>query len=125
MSSKIDGNSNIPPQFNKFACNDYVTPPSHAEDDYNLAHIVSPNIRKYLSIYNIQHKTLSSTLCVANVKTGVENYMFDENDEIQGMDKQEQEISSLYDTDPSHYLRHQQSAGIIYANKASNEETKL
>ena len=52
VSSKIDGNSNILTQFNKVACNDYVTPPRHAEDDYNLAHIVSPNICKYLSIYN-------------------------------------------------------------------------
>ena len=51
--------------------------------------------------------------------------MLDENDEVQGMHKQEQEISSLSDTDPSHYLMHQQSAGIVYANKASKEETKL
>ena len=51
--------------------------------------------------------------------------MLDENDEIQGMDEQEQEISSLSDIDPSHYWRHQQSAGIVYANKASNEETKV
>ena len=51
--------------------------------------------------------------------------MLDENDEIQGMDEQEQEISSLSDIDPSHYLRHQQSAGIVYANTASNEETKV
>ena len=51
--------------------------------------------------------------------------MLDENDEIQGMDEQEQEIFSLSDIDPSHYLRHQQSAGIVYANTASNEETKV
>ena len=51
--------------------------------------------------------------------------MFDENDEIQGMDKQEQEIPSFSDIDPSRHLRHQQSGGIVYANKASNEETKF
>ena len=72
-----------------------------------------------------QHKTLQCAVCVVNVRVVAENFAFDENDEIQGMDEQQQENTSLSDTDPSHYLRHQQSAGIIYANTASNEETKL
>ena len=53
VPSKTDYNSKIPAQYKKFACNDYVTPASHAEDDYNLAHIVSTNCCKYLSIYSI------------------------------------------------------------------------
>ena len=63
----------------------------------------------------MQHKTLSSTLCVVNVRTVVENCI-DENDEIQGMDEQEQEIISLSNIDSSHYMKHQQSAGIVYTN---------
>ena len=52
MPSKTDDNSKIPAQNNKFACNDYVNPASHAEDDNNLTHIVSSNGCKYLNIYN-------------------------------------------------------------------------
>ena len=63
----------------------------------------------------MQHKTLSSTLCVVTVRTVVENCI-EENDEIQGMDEQEQEIISLSNIDSSHYLKHQQSAGIVYTN---------
>ena len=73
----------------------------------------------------MQCKTLSSTLCAVNVRMVAENYEFDENDEIQGINEQQQENTSLPDIDPSHYLRHQQSAGIVYANTTSNEETKL
>ena len=41
------------------------------------------------------------------------------------MDEQQEESTSLSDIDPSHYLKHQQSAGIVYVNTASDEETKL
>ena len=64
------------------------------------------------------------TICVVNVRSVVENYMFDENDEIQCMDEEQQESASLSDIDPSHYLK-QQSAGIVYANRNPIEETKL
>ena len=41
------------------------------------------------------------------------------------MDEQQDESDSLSDITPSHYLRHQQSAGIIITNKMANEETEL
>ena len=42
------------------------------------------------------------------------------------MDMEQEESTSLSDFTPSHYLRHQQSAGIIVIpNKISKEETKL
>ena len=50
--------------------------------------------------------------------------MFDENDEIQCLDEEQQESTSLSDIDPSDYLK-QQSAGIVYANRNPIEETKL
>ena len=61
---------------------------------------------------------------IVNFRTVVEKSTFDEYDEIQHMDEQQQESASLSsDITPSNYLRHQQNAGIIYANP--NEETKL
>ena len=61
---------------------------------------------------------------IVNFRTVAENSTFDEYDEIQHMDEQQQESASLSsDITPSNYLRHQQSAGIIYANP--NVETKL
>ena len=60
-----------------------------------------------------------------NVRSVVENFAFDEYDEIQYMNEQQQECDSLSDITPSHYLRVQQSGGIIFANKIPNEETKL
>ena len=56
MRSGCDDNSMILAQYNKFACNDYVTPASYAEDDYDLARIVSPNICKIL--YNAVHNII-------------------------------------------------------------------
>ena len=44
--SKVDDNSTVLAQYNKFVCNDYITPASYAEDDHDLARIVSPNICK-------------------------------------------------------------------------------
>ena len=73
----------------------------------------------------MQYEVLSSTCCVVNVRTIAENYDFDEYDEIQYLDEQQGESDSLSDITPSHYLRHQQSAGIIIANKIPIEETKL
>ena len=64
-----------------------------------------------------------SNLCIVNVRTVVENYMFDEFDEIQGMDEQQQENISISDIDPSHYMKRRQSAGIFHANKTPNQET--
>ena len=65
------------------------------------------------------------TIFVVNVRTTAENFEFDEYDEMQHMDKEQQESTSLSDFTPSHYLRHQQSAGIIYTNEIPNEETKI
>ena len=48
MQSKSNDNSKMLAEYNRFACNDYVTPASYAEDDYDLARIVSPNVCKYL-----------------------------------------------------------------------------
>ena len=62
---------------------------------------------------------------VVNFRTVAENSTFDEYDDIQHMDEQQQESASLSDITPSNYLRHQQSAGIIYANEIPIEETKL
>ena len=59
MQSKVDDNSAILAQYNKFACNDYVTPASYADDDYDLARIVSPNICKYLEQYSIKYYLVS------------------------------------------------------------------
>ena len=61
------------------------------------------------------------TICVVNVRTTAENFEFDEYDEMQYMDEEQQESTSLSDFTPSHYLRHQQSAGIISPNKIPNE----
>ena len=69
--------------------------------------------------------TLLFTIYVVNVRTGVENFEFDENDEIQYTNVEQQEATSLSDFTPSSYLRHQQSAGIIYPSNIPNEETKL
>lgn len=60
-----------------------------------------------------------------NIRTVVENFAFDEYDEIQYMNEQQQECNSLSDITPSHYLRHQQSEGTVFANKIPNEETKV
>ena len=60
-----------------------------------------------------------------NVRSVVENFAFDEYDEIQYINEQQQECDSLSDITPSHYLRLQQSGEIIFANKIPNEETKL
>ena len=69
--------------------------------------------------------TLPSIICIVNVHTDVEYYKFDENDEIQYLDEQQEDSVSLSDMTPSYYLRHQQSGGIIYANRNLNEEAKL
>ena len=62
---------------------------------------------------------------VVNVRTGVENFEFDENDEIQYTNAEEQETTSLSDFSPSNYLRRQQNAVVIYPNEIPNEETKV
>ena len=54
MPSKTDDKSTILAQYNRYACNDYVTPASYVEDDYDLARIVSPNVCKYFVA--TQHK---------------------------------------------------------------------
>ena len=69
--------------------------------------------------------TLLSTLCVVNIHSAVENYEFDDNDEIQYLDEQQEESVSLSEISPSHYLRHQHGGTIVYANKNLNEEAKL
>ena len=61
---------------------------------------------------------------IVNVRTGVDNFEFDENDEIQYTNVEQQEATSLSDFAPN-YLKHQQSAVIIYPSKIPNEETKL
>ena len=61
---------------------------------------------------------------VVNVRTGVENYCFDEYDEIQEADVQQQESTSLFDYAPAlNYLKYQQGLGITYANPNADEET--
>lgn len=66
------------------------------------------------------------SLCVVNIHCDAEYYNFDEFDEIKQTNGQLQESISLSDTDPSHYLKHQQNPDIIYANRNSTtEETKL
>ena len=62
---------------------------------------------------------------IVNVRTGVDNFEFDENDEIQYTNVEQQEATSLSDFAPSNYLKYQQSAGIISPSKIPNEETKL
>ena len=81
----------------------------------------------FVSGYSTYYRyvTLLFAIYVVNVRTGVENFEFDENDEIQYTNAEEQETTSLSDFTPSNYLRHQQYAGVIYPNKIPNEETKL
>ena len=78
-----------------------------------------------MSICNNAEYNIIVYYFTVNVRTVVENYEFDEYDEIQYMNEQQQEGASLSDITPSHYLRHQQSGGTIFANKIPNEETKL
>ena len=59
---------------------------------------------------------------IVNVRTGVDNFEFDENEYT---NVEQQEATSLSDFAPSNYLKYQQSAGIIYPSKIPNEETKL
>ena len=55
-----------------------------------------------------------------------EHYMFGEFlDKIPGMDEKQQDSNSISNITSSHYLKHEQSAGIIYAITNSNQETKL
>ena len=110
--------------YNRVICNKYVTSSSYCEEDYDQAHIVSPNICKCL-YYHKHIITLLFTIYVVNIHTGVDKYEFDENDEIQYTNVEQQEATSLSDFTPMNYLRHQQSTGIIYPSKIPNEETKL
>ena len=79
----------------------------------------------FVSVHNNSICTLPSTLCIVNVRADVENYEFDEDDKIRYLDEQQQNSVSLSDINPSCYLRHQHSGGIIYANRNLNEEAKL
>ena len=45
VSCKVDSASLA--QYNRYVCNDYLSPTSFTEDDYDQARIVVPNICKY------------------------------------------------------------------------------
>ena len=70
-------------------------------------------------------RNLAYYFYTVNVCVGVDNYVFDEYDEIQFVGAEQQESTSQSDFTASQYLRHQQSAGIIYPSKVSDEEAKL
>ena len=46
VSCKLDSASLA--QYNRYVCNDYLSPTSFTEDEYDQARIVLPNICKYL-----------------------------------------------------------------------------
>ena len=108
-------------QYNSFICNKYTTSTSYCEEEYEQSQFVLPNVCKYQN--HRQLKTvLFAIICVVNARTVVEDYEFDEYNEIQCVDAQQQESSSLSDFSPSYYLKHQQT---IYSNKTANEDTAL
>ena len=89
-------------------------------NNHRLSHQMFVSIR----ITCRQLKTiLFAIICVVNAYTVVEDYKFDEYDEIQCVDMQRQETSSLSDISPSsEYLKHQQT---IYRNTITDEDTVL
>ena len=109
-------------QYNRVVRSQYVTASSYSEEDNEQRRgAVSPNICKCMTIHSVSYHK-HNLFCAVNIHNVAD---FDENDEIQYMDKHRQVCTSISELSPSHYLRHQQNTEIVFSNIISDEETEL